>query len=282
MLKEKLVMVRLYQAKWSGRRFDRAASSAITKNAKAEEGSARLNKLIVPEAVIKPTNLHWGNMKKWFYEQTSPFYDTGWRVRPMHDFLSFREEYVKYKDEADSLVNSLINETYPAALATTEKRMGDLYNPEDYPNPEDLRSQFEIELDLQQIPTITHNWLTKLDDESKAIVNDTTQRAENNVEQEPWIRLYKPLNRLQSALGVQIGEKGSVFKNTTVEGLPEICDTALSIAVDPDDTELQDAIYKIRNNVAIADIKKLRTDTAYRTFTLKQIDAVLKIIKNNI
>jgi hypothetical protein len=282
MNKDNLIMIRLYQAKWAGRRFDGKASAKIAKDAGAAPDTVRANKLIVPEAVIKPTDLHWGMMKKWFYEQTSPFYDTGWRVRPMHDFLTFRKEYTQYKDEAEKLVNTLITTTYPEAVANAEARMGDLYNSANYPNPEDLRDCFEIEIDLQQIPAITHNWLTKLDEESKIIVDNTTKKAETNVAQEPWLRLYTPLNRLQSALSTRVGEKGSVFKNSTVETLPTICDTAVSIAVDPNDTDLQDAVYKIRNDIAVADTKKLRTEAAYRAFVLRQITNVLKIVKNNI
>jgi hypothetical protein len=200
----------------------------------------------------------------------------------MHDFLSFRQEYTRYKDEADQLVNNLINTTYPEALTAVESRMGDLYNPADYPKPEDLRDCFEIEIDLQQIPAVTHNWLTKLDEASKSIVDNTTKRAETNVAKEPWLRLYDPMNRLQNALSTRIGEKGSVFKTSTVEALPTLCNTVLSIAQDPNDSELQSAIYKIRNDIAVADLKKLRTETAYRVFVLRQVSATLKIIKANV
>jgi len=282
MNKDNLIMIRLYQAKWAGRRFDGKASAKIAKDAGAAPDTVRANKLIVPESVIQPTNRHWGMMKKWFYDQTSPFYDTGWRVRPMHDFLSFRQEYTRYKDEADQLVNDLINTTYPKALVAVESRMGDLYNPADYPKPEDLRDCFEIEIDLQQIPAVTHNWLTKLDEAAKSIVDNTTKKAETNVAKEPWLRLYDPMNRLQNALSIRIGEKGSVFKASTIETLPTLCNTVLSIAQDPNDSELQSAIYKIRNDIAVADLKKLRNEPAYRIFVLRQVSATLKIIKANV
>lgn len=281
-MKDKLIMLKLFQRQWVGQRFDGSKSAKITADSGAESGAARLNKQIVPKSVINPTKQHFAAMKSWFYDQTSPFYDSGWRVRPIHDFSVFRDEYAKLKNTAESLVSDLISNTYPKALEHAEQRMGELYNSADYPNPEELRQHFEITLDMQPIPEVSHNWLTKLDEDTKDIVEDTTKRSEENVKNEPWLRLHEPLSRLHKTLLTRIGEHGSVFRSTSFQSLTSTCKTALSLSTNPNDTNLTDVIFKITSEVVPADVKALRKDDAYRKHIASKVKNILTEIGNNL
>lgn len=282
MNKDNLIMVRLYQTKWSGRQFDASASEDIAKDSGAEAGTARLNKLIVPKEVVTQTNTHWGAMRKWFYDQTSPFYDTGWRVRPFHDFQTFRSEYAELKDKADEFVDDLIENKYPEAMEKARTRMGELYDPSDYPIAEDLRDKFLIEMEMQPVPEVTHNWITKLDEETQDQIDATTKNAEENVAKEPWMRLYAPLNQIANALRNKIGDKGAIFRANAFENLPDVCNTAKAIAANPNDTDLNDCIDAILRNIASADLKQVRKAQDYRTYVYQHVQRALADIKNHV
>jgi len=278
---QNLIMVQMTQSHWDGDKFDGATSEKITRTSGAESGSARLNKLIVPKSIIRPTQVHWSAVRSWFYKQTSPFYDGGWRVRPLHDFVAFQKKFLEHQDTSEQLVKNLIEDTYPAAMKTAESRMGNLYNPADYPNPEDLRSKFSINIEYQPVPAMADNWLLKLDDYTKNLVEETTKMTEENIQQEPWLRLYDPIVRFKRPLDLAIGEPHSVFRSNIIEQLDEACDTALALSVDPSNIQLHETVSFIRSITAGLDVKTLRRDNSFRKHIALKLKRALKMIEEN-
>lgn len=280
-MNDKLVMLRLQHSQWIGQKFDVQHSESITADKGAESGSARLNKMIVPKAVINPTRRHFSAMKSWFIDQTSPL-PGGWRVRPLHDIGKFKEAYNKWTDDADDLIHTLITDTYPKALENAPTRMGNLYNASDYPNPEELRYKFNISLDVQPMPKVSNHWLVKVDTFIKDAIEKTTKQTETNVANEPWIRMYQQLYRLHRSLVTRIGEEGATFKSVVVTSLPNICDTAKSLSVDPNEPELNSVITNITSQIATMDIKRSRTDDIYRKQMASKVKNVIKQIQDNL
>jgi hypothetical protein len=280
---DNLIMVQMTQSHWDGHKFDSAASENVTKNSGAESGAVRMNKLIVPKSIIKPSQAHWSAVRSWFYKQTSPFYDGGWRVRPLHDFIAFQSQFLEHQDKADELVKNLIENTYPAAIKTAQTRMGDLYNEADYPNPETLRNKFSITIDYQPIPVSADNWLVKLDDFTKDQVEETTKSTEEAIAQEPWLRLYEPLERFKRTLEKSLGEPQSTFRTKTVDQIHEACETALALAVDPYEVNLNETVNYIQTDICLTtDIKMLRKDNSYRKHIVKRLTRAIKKIQENI
>ncbi|HIK66756.1 MAG TPA: hypothetical protein EYF95_02160 [Flavobacteriales bacterium] len=280
---DNLIMVQMNQSHWDGHKFDGAASESVTKNSGAESGAVRMNKLIVPKSIIRPSQAHWSAVRSWFYKQTSPFYDGGWRVRPLHDFVAFQSQFLEHQDTADALVKELIEVAYPTAVENAQVRMGGLYNAGDYPNPETLRNKFSITIDYQPVPVSADNWLVKLDEFTKNLVEETTKSTEESIEQEPWLRLYDPLERFKRALEKSLGEPHSTFRSNIVDQITDACDTALALSADPYEVNLNDTVEYIRTDICLtADVKLLRKDNSYRKHIAMRLSRAIKRIQENI
>ena len=88
------LLVSLTISAWSGRKFDRAASTAVEQENSTAEGRARVNKLLVRPEVLLPVNRAANALRNAVYEGTLPWADnstcTRARIRPYSEKMGRR------------------------------------------------------------------------------------------------------------------------------------------------------------------------------------------------
>jgi hypothetical protein len=163
-------------------------------------------------------------------------------------------------DEADKEVDDFILTKFLVSKQSAEFRMGDLFDPKDYPEPETLRKKFYVKLDIDSVSDTFDIRLNK----DAEILQQRVGRAVEGL----WSKLALPLQHFAEKM-----DSDQIFRDSTVNNLKEIA------ALIPDlnflgDEKLNDIHRQITNELTVYDAKDLRKDPDARAHagkTAKQI-----------
>jgi len=257
------MVVNLQIGIWMGYRLDKSASAKVTIEAGAEQDAARVNKHLVPKESLKQIVSAAGAVRNHFYEKTLPWKDNGDRLLTRKMYMSFIEEHGKLQNDFYSAVDAFLNVQYPKARDQASFRMGDLFNPNDYPSANELHRKFYVSLDIDAV-TEAGDFRVQLSNQAE---NDAVRQ---NMEQAMNARISRAMGdvwaRLSNVLGhfaTKMGAKDDIFRDSTVKNLEELVEILPSLNV-LDDPNLNAICEDISRTVMGYSAKDLRKDEATR------------------
>lgn len=239
------LVVNLAIGQWVGQRLDKGASRKVTEDAGADADAARVNKHLVPKETLLPIQQAATAVRNHYYSKTLPWRDNGDRLLTRKMFTIFMDEHGPMKEKWQAEVDTFLATTYPSAVARAEFRMGELFNADDYPSVDQLRTRFHITLDLDAV-TDAKDFRVKLEDEQLDEVRTQMEDAMRSRLQKAvgdiWTRLGDTLEHFQRTMA----DPAKVFRDSTVENLKEIVEMLpnLNVLDDPHLNELGVAITK--------------------------------------
>jgi hypothetical protein len=261
------MVVNLQISSWSGYKLDKGMSQKVTTEAKADTDAARVNKHLVPKEALKDVISASGALRTHFYERTLPWGDNGDRLLPRLAYSEFMQEHGRLEQEFHNAVDNFIKEKYLAARDQAEFRMGEMFKTDDYPEAEQLRRRFAVNLDVHGVPT-GHDFRVDMDtltvDMLRQQIEDKNAERVSTAMRDVWMRLADVLTHFANKMG-----EDSVFRDSTVKNLEELVEMlpALNVTNDP-------ALEQIRQDITDTIIgyqpKDLRKDTAVRQAAAKE------------
>lgn len=266
------MIVNLQVGTWLGYRLDKAASAKVTAEANAEQDAARVNKHIIPKEVLKPIVTAAGAIRTHFYDRTLPWKDNGDRLLTRKMYTKYIEEHSKLVSDFNKAVDDFLDVTYLKARDQAEFRMGDLFNPNDYPSSSHLRSKFYVNLDIDAVTT-SNDFRVQLDQaEMDRVKAQMTEALENRVKRamyDVWMRLAETLKHF--------GEKMSgdeIFRDSTVKNLEEIVSILpeLNVFNDPD---LEQIRQDIERSIIGYEPKELRKNPVVRKHVADEAQKIM-------
>ncbi len=261
-LEQTCMVVNLQIGTWLGYKHDKQASAEVVERNNAKEGTARVNKHIVPRESLAAVVTAANAVRTHFYNKTLPWKDNGDRLLTRDLMQIFIAEHGRLIGKFRDQVDDFLEVKYPQVLAQAEFRMGDLFNADDYPTAPSLAPKFYANLDTDALT---------LPDSLKGILQDKATEAEivagaetalaqrlNRAMTDVWSRLATTLGHFAAKMG---GDE--IFRDSTVNNLNEIVDLlpALNILNDPN---LERINRDIKDTIAGFDAKTLRKDTLQR------------------
>lgn len=267
------VLATLSISRWSGRKFDKDASDELNISKHASKDAARVNKLLVSGQLLGPVNRHLSKVRAHFYANTLPWDDNGSRVLPANKLWDMQ----RYMQEAKVTLQELLRDVlrqYAHEVSNNCSRMGDLFNPNDYPSTGTIQSKYGIHMRVMPIPTEDDFRVSFTEEHARAIreqvqsdLADMTQNAVEHI----WESMGEMLTTVRDRLRSSDGRFTSIFDNLNrmVDDL-----SALNVTCDPKIEELQRTAQK--RLLALRDPKALKADDAGREQAASDIDDVLK------
>ncbi len=261
------MVVNLQISMWSGYKLDKGMSQRVTTEANADADAARVNKHLVPKESLKEIITAAGSLRTHFYERTLPWGDNGDRLLPRLAYADFVQEHGRLEQEFNNAVDNFIKEKYLAARDQAEFRMGEMFKAEDYPEAEQLRRRFAVNIDVHGVPT-GRDFRVDMDQQTTDMLRQ--QIEEKNAERvsmamrDVWGRLSTVLTHFASKMA-----DDSIFRDSTVKNLEELVEMlpALNVTEDPE-------LEKIRQDITDTLIgykpKDLRKDSAVRQAAAKE------------
>src|SRR5579872_1515552 len=137
---------------WLGHKLDKSTTMRVTKDSNANMDAVRVNKHLIAKEALAPLISAASALRVHFYKATLPWKDNGDRLIPRPAYHQrFIGEHAELKERFEQKVQEFFDEGYPRAMEQAEFRMGDLYDPKDYPTVSRLRHLFYVNLDVDGV-----------------------------------------------------------------------------------------------------------------------------------
>ncbi len=264
---------------WSARKLDRKASKQVTKDAKATDDAARVNKYLLASAdeSLKELQRIGGQVRKFLDSHSLPWDDAGNRLLSNQTAMSIigdLYEYVKqFNAKADEFADA-----YPVLRAQALHNLGDMGDDQEYPQPDRIREKFTMRLSLSPIPTGFSDLRTGLSPDqvqalqAHCVANITSQV--NDALRSAWERLRGDVAKVAERMALSPEGERKIFKNSLIENLRETCDILDSLNVFDSD-EMKVMCRYVREHIALPP-ETLRTQVTAAEQVRLNAEAALK------
>jgi len=150
-LTNECMTVNLHIGQWGGYRFDKEQTRKVLESTGASDGAARVNKSLVDKAQLKPVTSAANAIRTHFYRYTLPWKDNGDRLLTRKAYPEFIQEHEDLKAKFVDEVEHFLTDVYPREIDRAEFRMGDMFDPDDFPSADKLRHRFYADLEIDVV-----------------------------------------------------------------------------------------------------------------------------------
>lgn len=263
-LSDRALLVQLRVSQWTARKYDKRATQEVASNHGTTTAAGRYNKSLLPmndylDRVHKKTT----HIREKFYDNTLPWGIEGTMMLPTSNYLQFMTDFRREKSEWWSLVN-MFSDNYMDLKDNAKRSLGSLYNEDDYPSVDAIRTKFDI--DMAVFPVPSNDFRTNIaSDELQKIQQDVERRVQDAQQQamkEVWTRLFDRVKHMAEKLA----DPKAIFRDSMIDNAREICALLprLNFTDDPQlEAMRQDVEAKlIKHPEALRNDPDLRRDTA--------------------
>lgn len=270
------IVVNLQLGIWTGQRLDKEASRKITEDAHAESDAARVNKHLIAKDAMKPIVTAANAVRTHFYTKTLPWKDNGDRIISRKAFLRFVQDHEALVGKFNDAVTEFCATAYPSAVEKAGFRMGDLFNPADYPSAAEIKRRFYVNLDMDPV-TEAADFRVQMDAKQAEAVRASMERAMKErvgrAMSSVWMRLAEVLGNFAERT-----KSGEGIRVELVSNLREIVDTLPELNI-TDDAELEAIRQQIANKLTGYEAADLRTDDTARAQAAKDAQRIMNQMK---
>ena len=274
------VLVEMNISVWTANKKDKVATDNIlANNSAASDGGQFRKNLMAGTSMRKDISDYAAGCRLWHNTKTLPWMDRGARLMPTSLFMDYKAEANVRRNTFNQMVDSFIVQ-YPALVQTAQNYLGGLFDANDYPPAEEVRSKFGFRLVFSPVPEsgdfrlqVAEQDLQNLRDQYEASFNERLADAMR----EPWDRLHKLLKSTSEKLTDKANEdeqKKTRYHDTLITNAQELCAllTHLNITKDP---QLEQARRQVEQIMIGADIDNIKESPEVRASMTSKVDAVL-------
>jgi hypothetical protein len=272
---KRAMLVGLTVSCWDGKKVERSITDEVSRTHNADKDVGTFTVQLISKRELDPIKSHGGWVRNHLHNRlTMPWEDGGWRLLP----LSMHERYLREMDDAKMAHERLTEDflrRYPNMVAAREIGLGDLFNIDDYPSVEELRTRFRMRVRIRPVPSgqdfrvdlsqdAAQAYRTQIEDELQQVLADSTYSLAQ--------RVFKTVRSMADGLercGGDVGgkRKGS-FKNTLVGNVRDIAGLLPDLNL-TDDPKLAAITAEINSKLTRWDAEDLREDDHLRDTVAK-------------
>lgn len=274
-LSDRALLVQLNVSQWTARKLDKKATREVADSNGASRDAGNYHKKLLPMS-DSLANIHTmtGDIRREFYANTLPWGLENTHMLPTANYLNFMTTFRKRKSEWDAVVRKFLAD-YPSLQITAQRFLGKLYNSDDYPDVDDLRRKFSMDLVVMPVPT--NDFRVQLaDDELAGIQADIQRRVEESsglAMREAWQRLYDRVKHLVERLS-KLDDPKSRFHESTLEHVTEMCKLLPRLNV-MDDPNLEAMRYEVEAKLAGLSGDAVKQDAVFRQTKIDEANDIM-------
>ncbi|MDE0679359.1 MAG: hypothetical protein OXI11_03960 [Gammaproteobacteria bacterium] len=275
------MLVSLRIAAWSGRLYDRDASTHVAVHHDASASAGRYNKRLLPKDAFAALTATMSRARTAHYEQTLPWDDKGSRLLTVAN-------YERYTEIMDGLCEKMVRERtrfiedYEDNIDRARLDLGRLFRIQDYPSAAALKAKFAIAYRIAPVPDADH-FMAKLaggdtEQVKRGIERDVEERLHGAVG-DLYRRLGEAVERVSDRLREDENGKPLVFRNSMIGNIRDLVDIVPRLNIFGDD-KLARLCEQVKDKIASIDPDALRPsrtfDPAARGRVKRDADALLE------
>jgi hypothetical protein len=274
------MLVEFNASQWTARKLDKGATDEIVHNKNAQDkGAARVNKnLLAGRKELEVINKHVGAVRTYVYTNTLPWSDAGIRLLPSARFFEFNTRMEEFEHEFNDLVADFVD-VYPTLITAQAMALGDMFNRDDFPSPNDVAHRFDFRLNYMPVPTAGDFRIDVGNDAEKELKAKLSKLADERIDhamRDVKSRLKEHLDRMSDRLGSDVVNKEiktRKFHDSLLETAHELCDLVKALNI-TNDQDLEGARKALSEALLGVDLKELRTNMPVRNDVKASVDAI--------
>lgn len=273
------ILVELSISVWTARRLDKTASRAVTATNNAATGVANVNKKLLGDcAELDAVQKFAANARNLHYGMSMPWSDMGMRLVPTTMYLS---KYSKAMSELEQEFYRLVNiflAAYQWEIGQAQVKLGDLFNPDEYPTTDAVRNKFRFQLHEMPVPDVGDFRLDVSNEAMNALADKyknyyTTQL--NNAMGDLWQRTHTALTKMSERLDYADGQTKKVFRDSLVDNVVEMVELLDTFNI-TGDTQMSAMKARLEDTLRGVTPDALREDGYLRAETKRAVDDIIK------
>lgn len=275
-LSSSAMLVELGISVWTARKLDKRASSDVTTQNHAATGMANVNKKLLDCDELTAVQKFAANARTSHYNMTLPWSDSGLRMLTTTRYFDYNKELSGLQAEFWRLVDRFLNQ-YEWEINEVQLKLGDLFDPSEYPPIDKVRAKFGFHLNYIPLPQagdfrvdIGNEAEEAMREHYEKFYNAQIERAMNDI----WKRAHAVLSRMSDRLDYRGKEDRKTFHASLVSNVVDLIEVMESMNI-TDDPNMQ--LQQRRLKVAMQGIEAddLRNDPILREETKKTVDETL-------
>lgn len=278
-LQSSAMLVELGISVWTARKLDKRASEDVTTQNHADKGMANVNKRLLACDELTAVQKFAANARTSHYAMTLPWSDSGLRMLPTSKYFDYQKSVTALQAEFNRLVEQFLGR-YEWLINETQLKLGDMYDPSEYPSNDTVRAKFGFRINYIPLPEagdfridIGNQQAAELQQQYASFYEAQLNRAMNDL----WTRAYDVLSRMSERLDYADHEQKKVFRDTLVSNVLDIIDMMESMNV-TGDPMMQLQQRQLKQAMRGVTPEALRDDARLRRETKASVDAVIKAL----
>ena len=254
------VLVSLNISVWTGRKLDKQVSAEIDadKHTRVRAGNYHKN-LMAGVKELEDLGKYAAETRNWFAYRTLPWGNEGTKIVDTASLFDFKHELSQRENEFWRLVDAF-ELTYNTAIQAAQFKLGALFNADEYPPVDDIRSKFGFRYYFSPVPEagdfrvdIGAQGLAELQDQFIKAKDDAIAQAMSDM----WGRVREVTERLSRQLRVEKDAKGKLYQST-LDGAFALCDMmqTMNLTQDPEMEQTRKRLISLLSGVDLKDLKK--------------------------
>lgn len=276
------ILFRVKVKVWTATKQDRDISDEVTANKKAARNAGRYTKQLfadVPELrALLNDRQTWYN----YVQRVTYPWDGEWGYLPTPRIAPTMAEVQTREIHSKELLEKFIT-VMPSAISNEAFVQGDMFNKDDYPTPDEVRSRFKVIIQTMNIPEGDYR-VTIANDLADDLRNNFEQQTRdiiNEIHSKQQDQLVKVLQSFShccdSETVMEDGEikvkRRKMYESTLTDAL-ELCNTFAEFNL-TNDTRLEDARRDLLRVLDGVTIDQLRNSDTKRTVVKEGVDDIL-------
>ena len=271
-LQDKAMLITLSVSCWTARKQDKKVAAEVEASHNARD-AGRYNKLLIDKTHLDPLTSHAGAIRQYHYKMTLPWMDNGARLLPSKLFMEYSAELRKMQSEYERLVNALIHK-YPTLVQDARQRLGTMFDPEDYPQANELAEKFGVDTDIMPVPAGADFRVGVADSERHKIQSEITERVAKRQAaaiRDAWVRIREVVG----AVGTRLSAPKPIIRDSLIENTEELTRLLPGLNV-TDDPVMADVCQRIITNLLV-DPNTLRRSVTVRRRVAADAQSILAL-----
>ena len=276
MIQDKSMLVDLNISVWTGKKMDKKVSEEIdaAKNTKTKAGNYSKHLLAGTDKLEVITKLV-GNIRNWHYQQTLPWSDSGSRLLPMKNFFDYKQLLSYQEQQFNDAVEEFLVE-YPNLVSAAAFQLGDLFDRNEYPDVESLRSKFKFKYVFLPVADVS-DFRVQAGEEANQELKEQYEKFFSDkleaVTRDLWGQLHDVLSKISERLDYDEDGK-KIFRDSMFTNAMDLCGMLTKLNV-TDDPKLEQARQQLEKAIAGVDAKDVRDNEDVRMDVKKKVDDIL-------
>lgn len=271
------VLVELNISVWTASKLDRSTTEKVTADAGAQADAGQFRKNLMAGTDLRKNIANFAaSCRLWHNTVTLPWADQGPRLLPTSLFLDYKTEVNKRIAQFEAMTEEFYA-AYPALFAAAPQHLGSMFNPDDYPTIDALRSKFGFRVVFSPLPAAGDFRLDVASqdmDELRQQYEDAFTKRLGDAMRTPWEKLHEMLTNMSAKLTEVSGDEKRRWHDTFLTNAQDMCRmlTHLNLTGDP---KLEDARRQLERALVGLDISDIKDSPACRADAKAKVDAIL-------